>query len=401
MPRLEVRQVQNREEIDRIFDMLGSVFPEDRSFFQQRLDYDVSYDPETTWIALADGELAASVQLFPYRIHIGAAELLVGGIGSVAANPAYRGLGAVQAILAEMSLWMRSHGFDLSLLFTGIHPFYEKAGWETVEAPLYVLNAESVLMEDSADSPYTISEFEAGDLDEVMEICERYNRKNANTRVRTREYWEGLLKWTGRVTDNFWVARKGSEIAAYAIGGQEKAGNLSLLECAYLDGEGEAMKPLLSRIAGAESVKRLEATLPEDGVLPETLRQLGSVEVVNNDETMWKVIGLPAMLAKLAPELTDRIAGLTGEERSVLPERLLLRCGSERAELVLESSSVTVQASPWGLVYDEEIKCTAAEFCAMLTQGIQAVKREVLRSNRALQALFPGQRYSMWITERY
>ncbi|MFD1774051.1 GNAT family N-acetyltransferase [Paenibacillus rhizophilus] len=401
MPRLEVRQVQNREEIDRIFDLLGSVFPEDRSFFQKRLDYDAAYDPETTWIALADGELAASVQLFPYRIHIGAAELLVGGIGSVAADPAYRGLGAVQAILAEMSLWMRSRGYDLSLLFTGIHPFYEKAGWETVEAPLYVLNAESVFMEDSGGTPYRISKFESGDLDEVMEICERYNRKNANTRVRTREYWEGLLKWTEGITECFWVARKGSEIVAYAIGGKEHAGKLGLLDCAYLDGEGEAVKPLLSMLAAGESVKQLEATIPEDGVLPETLRQLGSVQTDDNSETMWKVMGFPAMLAKLAPELTNRIAALTGEELSALPERLLLRCGSERAVLVLEPSSVTVQASPWGLVYDEEIKCTSAEFCAMLTQGIQAVKREALRNHAALQALFPGQRYAMWITERY
>ncbi|WP_410513776.1 GNAT family N-acetyltransferase [Paenibacillus sp. BR2-3] len=401
MPRLEVRQVNNREEMDKVFDLLGHVFPEDRSFFQKRLDYDAAYDLETTWIALADGELAASVQLFPYRIQIGASELLVGGIGSVAADPAYRGLGAVQAILAEMSLWMQSHGFDLSLLFTGIHAFYRKAGWETVTAPLYVLDAESVRMEDIDAASYQISRFETGDLDEVIGICERYNRRNANARVRSREYWEGLLKWTGGIMERFWVARKEGRIAAYAIGGKENQGEMDLLDCAYLDEESEAIKLLLSMLAAGESVKRLEATLPEDGILPEVFRQLGPVQTACNDETMWKVIGLPAMLAKLVPELTNRVAALTGEELAALPERLLLRCGAERAILVLKPNAITVQASPWGLSYDEEIKCTSAEFCAMLTQGVQATGRESLINHPALQALFPKQRYVMWITERY
>ncbi|MDA8206843.1 MAG: GNAT family N-acetyltransferase, partial [Thermaerobacter sp.] len=81
---IEVRQIVNRTELEQCYDIWGSVFPEERAFFQERLDYDRSYQLETTWIAAVDGVIASAMQIFPYVARYGIAQLRVGGIGSVA-----------------------------------------------------------------------------------------------------------------------------------------------------------------------------------------------------------------------------------------------------------------------------------------------------------------------------
>lgn len=400
MARIEIRGVRDRAEMERVYDLLGNVFTVGRAFFQKRLDYDVSYDPETTWVATVDGELAASVQLFPYEMRVGEARLKIGGIGSVSSDPQYRGMGLVHGILLEMSEWMKRREYDLSLLFTGIHPFYEKVGWETVPEPVYVLDAAAAAGGEE-DSGCRIAPFAGSDLEEVMAVCEAYNAGNSNTRIRSADYWDGLLKWSDDLFGRFLVARREGRIVAYAIAGNESGGLVELQECAYLDGEGAAMKPLFSALAAGEAVVRLSAAVPDDGILKEALQALGPVSV-ESDTSMWKVIGFTRVLSKLEPVLARRLAEASEAEKDGLPERLLLRCGDERAVLRLGGADLTVlPVAGTPLEYDEEVKCSAAEFAAMLTQGVQALGKETLKSSRALRVLFPEQRYAMWKTEKF
>jgi len=62
LEKIEVRAVRSKDELNEAYDLWGEVFPEDRSFFQERLDFDNSYDLNTTWIAKVNGDVAASVQ---------------------------------------------------------------------------------------------------------------------------------------------------------------------------------------------------------------------------------------------------------------------------------------------------------------------------------------------------
>ncbi|AJY75561.1 hypothetical protein VN24_14565 [Paenibacillus beijingensis] len=386
--------------MERVYDLLGNVFTVGRAFFQKRLDYDAAYDPETTWVATVEGELAASVQLFPYDMRVGEARLKIGGIGSVSSDPRFRGMGLVHGILLEMTEWMKKREYDLSLLFTGIHPFYEKVGWETVEEPRYELDAASVAGSYD-DSVYRISSFSRSDLEEIMAVCDAYNAGNTNSRIRSAEYWDGLLKWSDNLFGSFLTARKKGRIVAYAIAGNEKDGAVELQECAFMDGEGAAMKPLFAALAAGETVKRLSAVIPEDGILSEALRSLGPVDVQIGNYSMWKIIGFAPMLRKLEPVFTRRLVEADEANRAVMPERVLLRCGGEKAVLAIGSHGAAVLPASETLEYDEEIKCTAAEFSAMLTQGSQVLTRESLKGHPVVRALFPGQRYAMWKTEAF
>ncbi|GMA65180.1 GNAT family N-acetyltransferase [Alicyclobacillus fastidiosus] len=111
MQRVEIRQVRHRHELEASFDLWGLVFSnESREFFQERLDFDTHYADETTWIAKVDGVIASAIQIFPYRARLENLELLVGGIGSVATHPEYRGRGLAQEIYTLKSTGCRKVG---------------------------------------------------------------------------------------------------------------------------------------------------------------------------------------------------------------------------------------------------------------------------------------------------
>lgn len=118
METIDIRPVVTQNEFERACELWGTVFPEDRSFFQDRLVHDTSYHMDTTWIASVDGTIASAMQIFPYRMRWGSAELKAGGIGNVATLPQYRSRGLAQLLLRRQSEYMASHGYDLSLLFT-------------------------------------------------------------------------------------------------------------------------------------------------------------------------------------------------------------------------------------------------------------------------------------------
>lgn len=397
MPRYEIRPITQRAELEKALDLWGTVFSVGREFFRKRLDYDTSYELQTTWIGSIDGDMAASVQIFPYGIRLGDAKLTVGGIGSVASDPRFRGKGLVHAILREQSEWMKASGYDLSLLFTGIHPFYQKVGWHTVPEPVYELDASGIgpLPHDSAH----IRPFAAADLDNIMALSEAYNAANTNSRIRDNVFWDGLLQWEVDQIGQFLVAEQGGQIAAYVMADKPKDGKLGVMEFAYL--EAEPMKELFAWLCAAEDVNTLTVQAPDDGIVPELLKALGPVSVQMKDHSMWKILRLTEMFQKLEPTLTKRIASLSSDEFALLPEKLLVRCDDQQTILLLDPQGVKALPVSVPLVYDEELRCTSGELAALLLQGAQGDALTNTIDSAVLRLLFPRQRYAMWRTENF
>ncbi|MFN3690838.1 MAG: GNAT family N-acetyltransferase, partial [Fimbriimonadales bacterium] len=63
--------------------------------------------------------------------------LWMAGVANVATLPDYRGRGYASQLLADLHAVMDSEDFAFGLLFTGIHDFYERHGWERLPLPLY------------------------------------------------------------------------------------------------------------------------------------------------------------------------------------------------------------------------------------------------------------------------
>ncbi len=51
-------------------------------------------------------------------------------IGSVVTNPLHRNQGLSQAVLEDCNRWRSQHGCDFAILWTNLHDFYRKLGFE-------------------------------------------------------------------------------------------------------------------------------------------------------------------------------------------------------------------------------------------------------------------------------
>jgi RimJ/RimL family protein N-acetyltransferase len=84
--------------------------------------------------------LASNVEIVEHTVTVDGYPVHVGGIGSVATLPEYRGRGlATQAMTAAMNFIKNELKLEYSLLITGDHrrTFYEGMGWQVIEDPVY------------------------------------------------------------------------------------------------------------------------------------------------------------------------------------------------------------------------------------------------------------------------
>lgn len=191
-PDILVKNHPTREQLELIYDILDECFPVGRAFFQERLDHDTAYDPDTTWFATVDGKIASNVQIFPLHIRVGRAVLKTGALGSVGTDPNYRGLGLAHQILYAQTNYMKDTDYDISLLLASKHAFYEKAGWRLVPQTAYAIKKPASLKQPTRDE---IIPYEARYLDEIRLIHEQFNKNRTYTVVRNESYWNDLMTW--------------------------------------------------------------------------------------------------------------------------------------------------------------------------------------------------------------
>jgi len=79
------------------------------------------------------GRIVSHTGIYPLKFVAGARSVMVGGIGAVATEPAYRGKGMMSAFLDYSTAWMRGHGMPVSILW-GDRLRYARYGWEPAGA---------------------------------------------------------------------------------------------------------------------------------------------------------------------------------------------------------------------------------------------------------------------------
>ena len=121
------------DEYPQLLDILELAFPDtSRSFFYAITTRDPYYKPDFTLAVKKDGEWKACVQIFERVLQFADRKARVGGIGSVATHPDSRGRGYSTALMNHALEVMRGVGMQAGMLFTSIHPFYERLGWQTI-----------------------------------------------------------------------------------------------------------------------------------------------------------------------------------------------------------------------------------------------------------------------------
>lgn len=390
---VEIRSVDNRHELEVCYDLWATVFPNPRSFFQERLDFDASYRLETTWVALVDGQIAAAVQVFPYLTWLDEVHVKNAGIGSVATLPAYRGLGLAQQILRQVSSWMKAEKFDLSLLFTGIYPYYEQVGWYCLEETQLVLQREQFSNHSAVPSlSYRVRKIQAQDLLAVAALYNKFNLRRTGARIRTEDYWEGLLRWS---RGDFYVVLGGAEIVGYALAALDEDLFLQLKELVYLSSHPQASIALLAAVWDAyPAAQAVRVRLPSDHVLSDFLLRLTAQQTAFNP-MMWQVVDVGALLQKLKPVLTRRSANLelAGETRT------LWQIGGTQLVMVVQRDHVEVEVAQTPLRYQGVLKVSTPEFVQLVLRGATTLPDRLIGQFPYLSELFPKQPGLLWSSD--
>ncbi|MBS4206030.1 GNAT family N-acetyltransferase [Lederbergia citrea] len=372
MRKVEIRSVHNNEELEKAYELWGNVFPEDKSFFKERLEIEEDYDNKTTWIAIVNGKLAAAVQIFPYYITFENINLKVGGIGNVATLSEFRGMGLTHTILKRQLDWMKSNGFDLSLLFAGINPFYEKLGWRTI--PRY-----SQILRNKPELPlfdYTITKSSDGDLEEIKSLYKDFCKKFIGSRIRSSAYWENQLNRKSK----FLVAKDKNEIVAYLIF-QNNEGNIAIEECCYAEGHENAALSLLKETVGTH-FDSVRITLPENHILSSYFQEWDAEKVVDTS-SMWKVINFHGLMEKLRDVFINRI------HSEMENDTILFQCGNSDALLTLKEGIIEIIKPGDSFIYNDLVKWNEKEFIEMLLEGSEG------------NELFPKVHYNFWGTDSF
>lgn len=81
-----------------------------------------------------DGEIVSHAAVVEREIYIGGRPLRTGYVEAVATAPANQGAGLGSLVVGEVTAFIRA-GYEVGVLGTGRHRFYERLGWRTWRGP--------------------------------------------------------------------------------------------------------------------------------------------------------------------------------------------------------------------------------------------------------------------------
>jgi len=384
-----------REQIEHIYDILGDVFSVGRAFFQERMDFDSSYDANTTWFATVDGTVASIVQIFPLHIRVGKSSLKIGAMGSVGTNPNFRGMGLAHQILNAQTDWMKNEDYDLSMLLASIHPFYEKVGWKLITEKAYSISRPTI---SPSNDRLEIIPFEPAYLDDLRAIYEQFNNNRTYTVIRDKSYWQDLIKWPLWKNNDCLLVRKDNRIVAYGIMEKSDKDSIFIHEFAYLkDAEEDAVDLFLALCQRRPHAEQIFSMLSEDHRITSYFKEHAATEH-KIDIAMWKKINFTSTFNKLKPELEARLQ--RNEHTTSQELHLDIYSGDEHIYLDYKHEQLTVsQASLPDITYTP-----------LVVDELQLIKYIIWGYDEAtdgseyssiLQALFPQQNATFYFSDRF
>jgi hypothetical protein len=400
--RIEYRAPMNQIELDDTIECCIRAFGGSegiRHLFTNIVKQDPWFHLNNTRACFLNGKAVSVVQIFDRPMRIGNAVVRMGGVGSVGTDPAYRRTGYSSEVLRDSARYMRSAGFDLSILFTGIQSHYARAGWVMYPSYSMRLTPPETLPEKPNDVTIVQCDMER-DLPVLRNIYDQFNASRSGTVARTEEYWRRQPQWRGYDPALFWIARQGGSATAYL-----KAGQWEIRELGYLAGMENAAKALLSHLfalARARDVKEIHAPCPSTcRTLFETLGC--AIQRRESNHTMIFIANFQSLLTKVAPLLETRLrqsdfAGWTGairiryeaDEQTLAIQRGEIRVlpRSNSPEIVLNVSQTQLLKLLFGNMSAEQVA-----FSNNLTLDADNI--------RLLETLFPPGELFMWGTDGF
>lgn len=370
----------------RVFERTG------RDYFVPYFEGDPRFKCEYTRVCLADDSIVSSVHICEREVRVGESLILVGGIANVATHPDFRRRGYGTRLMQDAVEVMGRDGMDCSILFTGIHPFYEKVGWCCVPVPSLSCALKTTLGEGS-DSKYSTRTCEwPYDIPTIQLIHDEFNSRRPLTVVRDDDYWKGYALPRFGGPKSTLLAGTGGRVTGYLLY-ESEGENCWLREIGYLSDDEECVDVLV-RTAASRSLdagaKILHSRLPSE---PAVLESLGRIaDQMNHHDLkgmMCRIVNMKSLGKKILPELNRR-ARLNKSPSGSL--RLRTELGS--LDLTVRFGHVSMGAHAPQLV-----PLSQAEFFSLLF-GIKSLYELRIdassKSRGILNALFPPQCSVYW-----
>ncbi|WEK54994.1 MAG: GNAT family N-acetyltransferase [Candidatus Cohnella colombiensis] len=394
---INVTNRPTREQLEQIYDILDECFTVGRAFFQERLDRDNAYDPDTTWFAMVDGQIAANVQIFPLSIRVGQAILKTGAMGSVGTDTKYRGMGLAHKILHAQTEYMKESDYDISFLLASKHAFYEKAGWRLIPETAYSIDKPASFEQQSV---YDIIPFEPRYLDDIRSIYEQFNQNRTYTVVRNETYWNDLLSWPEWRKLDCLLLLQNNKVVAYGMIEKKETEQVFINEILYLDEALDGVEHLFHALCQLRpNAKQILAMLPEDHHLYSYFHQ-HQAQSIQIHLAMWKMINLKSTFQKLQPELENRLIG----NASIADQELhiALQCGEDRVYLDYKQQRLSISDVSSTQAY-ERIEVDERNLITYIMFGYHSTDAPMARAEHAniLQALFPKQQAVFYSADKF
>ena len=397
---VEYRAPRNETELDDTIECSLHAFGDsgDRRYrFTNIVKQDPWFDLNNTRACFVDGKAASVVQVFDRPMRIGNCVVRLAAVGSVGTDPPHRRAGYSSGVLRDSVRYMQTAGYDLSILSTGIHSHYARAGW--VMHPTYSMDVTL---------PATFGEAPA---DEIIELCEPnrdlpalraiYDQFNANrtgTFVKNPEYWVNRPKWKSYDPSLYWIAKRGETTVAYLQAERWEVG-----EFGYLPDAEEAMIALFChffRCAKAEGVKEINAPAPSTS--RKIFETMGcSVRGRERSNIMVLITNFESLLTKIKPLLEAR---LRDSDFSAWTGTIRICYEADERTLIIRDGEISIaknSESPEINLLVSQIQLLKLLFGNMSAEQVVFSNDLTIDEIGLLDALFPAGELFMWRTDRF
>jgi predicted N-acetyltransferase YhbS len=212
-----------RSERDEVLDLLALWYG-DREFFARYNQKDPTFRDELSLVAIDQGRIVSTAQIFDRKINLEGKTVPIGGIGSVFTREDYRHKRVASGLMNLAIDVMERNGFEVSLLFAERLTFYNQFGWKEVKRNFTLLGNAAELRTPQFEN-LEIDVFDRDrDLREVIAIHRGYSGRFNITAIRDDADWRANLEYAGNMPadpvggceEYFIIARLAHEIAAYA-----------------------------------------------------------------------------------------------------------------------------------------------------------------------------------------
>ncbi|MFN4033891.1 MAG: GNAT family N-acetyltransferase [Fimbriimonadales bacterium] len=337
----DLRPVEQAE----CLDLWARVFSPSHDYFE-RYFQDPLWQPRYTRVCAVDGKLVAAMQVVRRPVRLPDAQTLwMAGIANVATLPEYRGHGYASQLLLDLHQVMDANDFAFGLLFTGIHGFYGRHGWERLPLPLYRAMPAPV---DLLGWRFRVAE--PSDLPAIQRWYDAFYTDHPLSVARDDAYWRIWTRWDDPNWRNkFYIAEDSNGVARGYVAlethyttdshGNRVVRAISLAELGCESGDTDTQRALIgfasqtAHLAGAS----LEIYLPETDIQRFARPLLPDVQWLGQGSAMARVCCWESIydaLERLSTPAPENLAalgqagalallfGLPAPERATIPPHL-------------------------------------------------------------------------------